>query len=432
MKETLIKISLVLFGLIVAVAIGEAVLRIAHRGTQELTLRNYLKSDPVAEYDIVENIPPQKNGVDDITFDAWSNNIGCFDTPYNGENVSVLLVGDSFTWGVAPFEQKWGTLLEKEIGGRRVLKCGVLGYGTKQELFKAEKVMKVTKKNPELIIVGYFTNDLGDDYVFPQSAVVDGIRITKRFLSNLETGEITENTDEQIAEIAKRNRINACDLNYNIPRIMNKTLCVFSNLELYKTLKNPAKNLLLKVIGRDKASGLVSAEQKSFWERGNLEYLPESKYPWLADAWKNHLENLKTLKTLADKHGARLLVMVIPSKEEVYPFLQANVSPLLPPNLDYKNPYKILDPFFEKEHIDYLDLLPFMESYADRTPRKSLNASDLYYVRDGHWNANGNRLAALILGKFVLEHDYLSIPSKEKTEKLETIQRELDGLKTTQ
>lgn len=426
MREALIKISLIIFGLIIGAAIGEVILRIAHREQTALTLYHYYKNDPVSGYDIAENVPPQKNGVDDVTFDVWSNNIGCLDIPYNGEPVNALLVGDSFTWGFAPFEQKWGTLLEKELGGRRVLKCGVGGYGTKQELLKAEKVLDAVKQNPKLIVVGYFTNDLGDDYVFPQSVVMNGALAGKRFLNDIETGAIGENSRETLER--RMAAEGTCEIDYNVPPIIKKTLCLLNQLELYKTFKDPLKTLLLKTVGRGGASTFVSPEHKSFWQRGALEYLSETRYPWLAAAWKSHLENIKAFKALAGKHEARLLFVVIPSKEDVYTFLPVNPSPFSPPGIDSARPYKVLDAFFEKEHIDHLDLLPLMKPYADETPRKALGPADLYYSRDGHLNNNGNFLAGLLVGKFVLERDYIAVPKEEKTKTLQTIQSELQKL----
>ena len=55
-------------------------------------------------------------------------------------NDYILLVGDSFTHSYAPFPDKWGTRIEKLLH-YRVLKCGVTGYGTKQEWLKAAEII---------------------------------------------------------------------------------------------------------------------------------------------------------------------------------------------------------------------------------------------------------------------------------------------------
>ena len=108
-----------------------------------------------------------------MEYDIWSNELGCFDEPYRGEKDVILLVGDSFTHSYAPFADKWGTRLEKLLH-YRVLKCGVNGYGTRQELLKAQEIIARIHRSPRLIIVGYFWNDLLDDSAFPSLTAVDG------------------------------------------------------------------------------------------------------------------------------------------------------------------------------------------------------------------------------------------------------------------
>ena len=90
--------------------------------------------------------------------------------------IYLLLVGDSFTHSYAPFPDKWGTQIEKLLH-YRVLKCGVTGYGTKQELLKASEIIAKVHHQPRLIIVGYFWNDLSDDYSFPSLTVIDGFLV---------------------------------------------------------------------------------------------------------------------------------------------------------------------------------------------------------------------------------------------------------------
>ena len=82
----------------------------------------------------------------------------------------ILLLGDSMTWAYVPFEQAFGTLVERLIGVR-VLKCGVPGYGPRHERHKLEQVVNQVGR-PRVIIVQYFVgNDLTDDYVYPHATV---------------------------------------------------------------------------------------------------------------------------------------------------------------------------------------------------------------------------------------------------------------------
>ena len=127
----------------------------------------YYRTDPVMGYDIKENFPRTGVVLDDgVAYPIWSNEIGCFDNPYKGEKDFVLLVGDSFTHAFAPFQDKWGTQMESLLD-RRVLKCGVSGYGTKQASLKADSTCARVGESAALIVVGYTMNDFIDDYLFP-------------------------------------------------------------------------------------------------------------------------------------------------------------------------------------------------------------------------------------------------------------------------
>jgi hypothetical protein len=62
---------------------------------------------------------------------------------------------------------------------------------------------------------------------------------------------------------------------------------------------------------------------------------------------------------------------------------------------DIDKPQRVLSQFFEREGINYLDLLPWLrEKSADRP---------LYFPLDGHWNALGNEIAAERVARLLAE-----------------------------
>lgn len=144
-----------------------------------------------------------------------------------------------------------------------------------------------------------------------------------------------------------------------------------------------------------------------------LALLSPQKYSWLAAAWDDHLQNLKEIKGLADQHGSKLLVVLIPSKEQVYEFLRPAF-----PYVDWRFANGRLKTFFTRESIDCVDLTPIFVAYADHTPRRGLDgARDLYWEKDSHWNPKGNRLAGLAVAKEVVARPLIPLP-------------DADGLKT--
>ena len=194
-KQWGLNVVLVSFSILFALAAVEVVVRVTHY--KEYLLRSqffgypkfYFRGDEQSGFDISDNFPARMLHFADGDATIWSNEMGCFDNPYQNEDNYILLVGDSFTWGYAPFETKFGTIIEK-YSGHRVLKCGVTGYGSRQELIKIHKIAARTRKPPSLIIVGYcIGNDLKDDYLFPHITFQDGYLLNKATIGNISNGE---------------------------------------------------------------------------------------------------------------------------------------------------------------------------------------------------------------------------------------------------
>ena len=120
------------------------------------------------------------------------------------------------------------------------------------------------------------------------------------------------------------------------------------------------------------------------------------------------MENLAAFKDLAAANQANLLVVLIPTNTQVYPFLAAHQG------IDLERPNKILGRFLKAQGIDYLDLLPLMRTYADQTPRPSLDPDkDLYWQHNSHWSIRGNHLVGLLVSRYILEHQLVQEPDRE-------------------
>lgn len=382
--------------------------------------RYYFKIDSEAGYDIQENFQKAAAYIpaENFKYDIWSNDLGCFDLPYKGEKDFILLVGDSFTKGSCRFEDTYGVVIEQSLG-YRVLKCGVGGYGTKQELIKAAKIISKIKASPKLIIVGYHMNDLEGDYLFPGATVGEGYLIGVKAISNRETGEVSclnGNLNELLERWRKSGR----------PFIRQPTLIhrmkwwLTQHSILYMVSKGSLEKLILRIPwAKDLIFKFEIIEQRSPSEQIDSSFYSIDDCPWLKGAWKGHLQNLKAFKELAQQNGAKLLVVIIPAFEQAFP------SFLTKYGLDPEQPNKTLHGFFKKEDIVYLDLLPVFRKYVNKSPRKQFNfKKDLYYwMTDHHWNANGHRLAGLLAARYILENNLIDIDDKD--EKLKVIEEKL-------
>jgi hypothetical protein len=384
---------LVVMSLLIVIIITETLLRFTHYSailSKNEEFRNYYKSDATKGYDIQANVSKFESNTDgELYFKVWSNEIGCYDEPYKGEKDYILLIGDSFAHGHVPFADKWGSQIEGLLRDR-VLKCGVPGYGTRQEALKAKEIIERIGTSPQLIVLGYCLNDLEDDYLFPRYGVVDGYVVNWHELVNVKTGETTSRKD----------------LETKFGLLSSGLLVKIKNFIKRESILG---RLLISSI---RGKYIDAPRQKRLYENVFLSFF---NFKWMDDVWKENFKNIQDIKSIATKNNAKLLVIIIPTKEQVYPFLFDWKGA----KLDPERPNNKLIKFFDKEGINYIDLLPLFKEFANQEPRKHLYPGDDFYWRyDGHWSVEGEHLVALLVVKYILENDMVTITGKAKTLKI--------------
>jgi len=101
MKKWAANLCLLFFSLIVSLFMVELMLRLLEYKPAPdfaLTYRNYFRPDSEAGFDIKENFPKTRARLEgSYTYEFWSNELGCFGTPFSGHGSYILLLGDSFT-----------------------------------------------------------------------------------------------------------------------------------------------------------------------------------------------------------------------------------------------------------------------------------------------------------------------------------------------
>jgi len=132
-------------------------------------------------------------------------------------------------------------------------------------------------------------------------------------------------------------------------------------------------------------------------------YQPEGS-PWLENAWRGHLENLQNLRRLADEHGARLLVVLIPTREQVYGLGGAGSG------IRLEEANEKLQRFFAKEGIPALDALPAFRRYAAEAAKRSEGSlPPLYWRYDSHGSAGADHLLGLLAARRLLEDGAIGV-----------------------
>jgi hypothetical protein len=371
--------------------------------------RSYFVRSEDGGFDIAERFPNAEFHLLDYSrlsnqpFEVWSNELGCFDKPLESGHGFILLVGDSFTWGYVPFDATWGRIVEREVD-IRVAKCGVTAYGPILERMKVEKVARRIGR-PAVIVVGYFIgNDLEDDYLFPRMTISDGYLATRSSMSNEATGARHVHTDSEIQAAAQS--------------VLQKP----QGLDLVKRFvvrHSVTYNLLRNNVFLRKAMSQIGLAEPPPESPVPLVFRPASRYPWLELAWESHLNNLRELQFLAQKLGAQLLVVVIPTREQVYEFLRPRS-----PDAEWELPNERLRTFFKAEQIHSLDLLKEFRARACQVPKRELDLTrDLYWPVDPHFNLTGNRLAGLLVSRYLLDQRLVDPPDRK--ERLSRIVQEL-------
>jgi hypothetical protein len=403
-RAVLARVALLVVSLVLALLAAEGVVRLlAPAPPPPPSHQHYYRADAEMGYDIGPDFPRTEEHAEDRTVrQMWSNELGCFDTDVRTGTPYVLLIGDSFTHGSTRFEDNWGTVLESRLG-RRVLKCGVPGSGTRQQLIKARRIIARMRTAPELIVLGWFPNDLEDDLLFPRATVVDGRQVAMRRLTNRETGEIaTYGAAELEDKVRQYERNRTCSAPALVPRLKCR-LATRSRLVvlLGQAVRTFAARYPAVAAPLERAGLLSSSPQESPIP---LAFASAGRRPWLGRAWQRHLESVAMFQALAAEQHAPLLVVLLPANFQVYPFLAAGYP------VEVERPHDIVAAFLGERGIAHLDLLPVLRAHADLAPRARLDpVRDLYYRVDFHFSRRGNILAGLAVAEHIAQHQLLPV-----------------------
>lgn len=373
-KEILKNLILIVISSFIPILIIEFALHFTVYKNQlkrEVYPKDYFVSDQDLGYIIRKNVSTTTHYFADGKYPIWSNSLGCFDIEHDASKY-IYLTGDSFAWGFTPFEKKWGTVIENNLE-YPVLKCGVGGYGTKQELIKTERDIGST--SPNLIVLSYLSgNDIEDDANFPNYSVYQGYLVNNLYKDL--TKEEAQKTYKNLYSYCTKDPQN---------RLIQGLKCRLSNHSVIYNL------------GRDVGRKVVTTTLPNSWNKKLGLIVNEKDETYVEDNQKfeSHLLNLLSFKVLADKYHSKLLIIILPGEN------------------------KRQIEFLKQMKIDFIDLDTEFAKY-DSNYKK-----DLYWKKDGHWNPKGNQLAGYIIIKYILENKIIEIENRE--EKLEVVNQKLKG-----
>ncbi|MDJ1181926.1 SGNH/GDSL hydrolase family protein [Roseofilum casamattae] len=258
----------------------------------------------------------------------------------------ILGLGDSFAYGVVPYEYNYYTRLEEKLRQRdrnlEIINMGIPNLAPKDYL--ALLVAEGLPLKPDKAIVSFFIgNDLENSQrsIWSYSYAISFLK----FLLDL--------------------------------RNSYEGTIIHGGLEYQDELPTLSDERFLQMqVSRSK---IFAVENEEIPERvrGAVAYLKE-------------------MKELCDRQGIDLFVVLIPDELQVNPELQARVINSLEipvQQLDLSLPNQYLEEELVQAEINFLDLLPYFQGYSEMKV--------LYKPNDSHWNIAGNELAAELIFQYL-------------------------------
>ena len=284
----------------------------------------------------------------------------------------IVVLGDSFAEGAQVEEnERFTEVLENSLlKNSQIINTGVSGYGNDQELlFLKNEGMKY---NPDMVLVAFFAgNDVRD---------------------NMENATTWDPTQGRPVFILNDNELTLT--NVPVPRKKEK-VAFFMRFKRYmarhfhsyafistKISMNPNLLNFFKKIGIAE-KGIMPRGEQALKRRLELD-------PF---GWNLTKAILNEINTVAETNNLKTMIVIIPTREQVNK------------NGDSELNGALVD-FGKENNISVLDLLPEFREHAK-------NGEQLYFKIDGHWNANGHKLAAELIYNKLIEEKIIPLGGEE-------------------
>lgn len=265
----------------------------------------------------------------------------------------IVGLGDSFAFGVVPYEENYYTLVEEQLQAQNqsveLYNFGIPFLNPKDYL--SVLVNEGLNYDPDMILVSFF---MGNDFLDSQDQNLSRPLYTYSYVVSFL---------KFLWDIQK-----SYEGEWELPANMvyEDNMKVFSD-ENYLTMEMRRSKIFI---------------------RENLEFSQTFDYA---------MEFINKINDIAKQRNIELLVVIIPDEVQVNMELQNQVvvgMNMQPEQLDFSLPNRLLAERLSSLNINYLDLLdPFQQ--VSKTTR-------LYRPNDSHWNIAGNRLAATEISKVIL------------------------------
>jgi len=287
-------------------------------------------------------------------FEFTLNSGGFKDTEFPKEKVpgTVRLVGigDSFVFGVVPYQYNFLTVLEEDLNAQGGQRIDVFNMGisrTSPREYLSVLIKEALPLKPDVALICIF---IGNDFI----------------------------------EISPK-------------PVLHRSFVIAAAKYVHDLLRYVEGNNVYggRTSYYDDDTPTFSEEKFLEVEAGRTDIYIES-HKMLPERLPRVMAYIDEIKAVCERNGIQLLIMLIPDEVQVDFELQQRVMESIgtaKERFDFALPNKRLGEELRSRNIAYLDLLePFRLRSKD---------ARLYKPRDTHWNIVGNRLAADLLHNFV-------------------------------
>jgi len=274
----------------------------------------------------------------------------------------ILALGDSFAFGVVPYQHNYLTLLEQYLDRKdrrvEVLNMGITGIGPEQ--YRALLVNEGLQYRPDMVLVSLFTgNDLTETLPpAPNPFEYSAVATFFKYLIDVHT-----KFEGRLIDAAS-------------------------------TYDDAGRTFT------DEAFLKIEAQRSEIF----LKKRPHQQ------AFEGAMSQLVKIKEICDERGIALRILVIPDELQVNPTLRQKVIVSLRANggdFDFRLPNEWLGEQFRAHQMRYLDLV---EEFSLASAQVNL-----YKLNDTHWNIAGNERAARALAGYLSDSLDELVPSQDST-----------------
>ena len=296
----------------------------------------------------------------------------------------ILVLGDSFVEAMhVPLEATFPRLLEADLntdGKARieVIAAGVSGYGTAGELLLYEQ--EGQRYQPDLVVLAFYP---GNDVKNNSPTLEDTLQPDYAEDGSLHKVISTEHKKKEHgwrALLARSAAYHYC-----------RQVLLLRHPQLAQRL------VRLGLLKRDavKTGGHADAIPVDYGV-----YAPQPSPPWQA-AWQHTEMLLDRLRQEVDTSGAHLMIVVLSSRDQVYPNWWQDIVSTHPAmqgqTWDLDGPQHRVEAWCGAHGVPWVALTPVFREAAAH------GGEPLHYHHDGHFTAAGHRLAATVLRKSLEE-----------------------------